>query len=673
MEFPTFPMRQVHLDFHTSPDIPDVGADWDADHFIETLTRARVNSITVFAKCHHGMNYYPTRIGTVHPSLKFDLLGAQIEACHRAGIRCPIYLSVCWDVAAAERHPEWRQIDKDGRQMGGGPFDAYFTNWPYLCVNTAYADELIAQTEELLANYDCDGFFYDILLYNDEGCLCTNCLRDMRDKGLDPQNSEHRQRHNNEVARTFMRRISNVIREKVPHAGIFFNSRWGLLFADEAQYYSQVEIESLPTGGWGYDFYPLWSRYGRDFGLPMLGMTGRFHESWADWGGLKHPDALRFECAGILATGGAISVGDQLHPRAQLNEAVYDVIGEAFGEVEAVERYCIDARPVSQVALLILEENAAKAKLNSGRGILEGASLMLLELHQQFDVITERCPDFSKYDVIVVPDEGHALPGVVERLKAFVAGGGKLLLSHEALLNSEHGNFWLADEMGVDYQSTCESVPDYFKVSDPALQSPATRPNFAYSLYEGPCVRVKPRAGTRVLAEAYETYFNRTWQHYSSHRFTPPKPTKADYPAVTISDNVAYIYGPIFGAYMLHGNLTYRALVGRCLELLQPEPLVRTTAPATTEVTVMQQSERQIVHLVNYHAQRRPPALVESLEVPVPLHEVKVDLRRATPTTRVFLAHSGEQLPFEVRAGVVSVTVPRVDVHAMLVFDGDTN
>lgn len=50
-------MRQVHLDFHTSPDIPDVGADWDAKLFARTLKEARVNSINIFAKCHHGMNY----------------------------------------------------------------------------------------------------------------------------------------------------------------------------------------------------------------------------------------------------------------------------------------------------------------------------------------------------------------------------------------------------------------------------------------------------------------------------------------------------------------------------------------------------------------------------------------------------------------------------------------
>src|SRR4028118_17955 len=97
LRFPTFPMRQAHLDFHTSPRIPHAGADWDADHFARTLQAARVNSITLFAMCHHGMCYYPSKVGPAHPSLSFDLLGEQIEACHRAGIRAPIYLTVVWN------------------------------------------------------------------------------------------------------------------------------------------------------------------------------------------------------------------------------------------------------------------------------------------------------------------------------------------------------------------------------------------------------------------------------------------------------------------------------------------------------------------------------------------------------------------------------------------------
>src|SRR5439155_14063004 len=138
----------------------------------------------------------------------------------------------------------------------------------------------------------------------------------------------------------------------------------------------------------------------------------------------------------------------------------------------------------------------------------------------------------------------------------------------------ETGNFALADTLGVDYLGSATSVPDYFQITDPALHGPVTRPGFPYSLYLGPCARVAPHPGTATLAEAYATYFNRTWEHFSSHRFTPPLAQPAGYPAITRAPKSIYIYGPIFAAYQQHGNLTFRELVGRCLELLLPEPLV---------------------------------------------------------------------------------------------------
>lgn len=53
-----FPMRQIHLDFHTSELIENVAGDFDAEQFSDTLIRAHVNSINLFGRCHHGMMYY---------------------------------------------------------------------------------------------------------------------------------------------------------------------------------------------------------------------------------------------------------------------------------------------------------------------------------------------------------------------------------------------------------------------------------------------------------------------------------------------------------------------------------------------------------------------------------------------------------------------------------------
>ncbi|MES4793389.1 MAG: hypothetical protein C4321_10815, partial [Chloroflexota bacterium] len=143
-------------------------------------------------------------------------------------------------------------------------------------------------------------------------------------------------------------------------------------------------------------------------------MTGRFQKMWADFGGLKTVAQLDFECASMLANNSGCSIGDQLHPRGKLDAAVYRVIGDAYAKVEAAELWCRGAQPVAQVALLLAgEHNAAQ----------DGAAKMLLELHHQFDVINEE-QEFTPYDVLVIPDAARPSPDLVEKLNAYLDGGG---------------------------------------------------------------------------------------------------------------------------------------------------------------------------------------------------------------------------------------------------------
>ena len=297
---------------------------------------------------------------------------------------------------------------------------------------------------------------------------------------------------------------------------------------------------------------------------------------------------------------------------------------------------------------------------------------MLLELHQQFDLITaQTCPDFSRYKLLVLPDRAIADAETAARLRDFVSGGGKMLLSHHALLDD--GQFALSEEMGVSFIGDAASNPDYYQITSKDLFGPVARENFAYCLYEGPSARVAPQPGTEILADAYQTYFNRTGEHFISHGVTCPLPNKADYPAVTQKGNVVYIYGPIFTAYQKHGALSFRALVGGCISRLLPDPLLVTDAPASTEVTLMQQATdtgevRHIAHLVNYSPQRRGSAHVEVLDAPIPLHNVEVSIKEAGEINKAFALRSGTELPITKSAGRVSVVVPYVNAHEMVVF-----
>ncbi len=116
--------RQIHLDFHTSEHIPGIGAAFDANDFVATLKRSHVDSITIFAKCHHGWSYYPTKVGKPHPHLsRPDLLGDMVSALGAADIECPIYISVQWDELSAREHPEWRVVSATNRYQHALPAD----------------------------------------------------------------------------------------------------------------------------------------------------------------------------------------------------------------------------------------------------------------------------------------------------------------------------------------------------------------------------------------------------------------------------------------------------------------------------------------------------------------------------------------------------------------------
>ena len=56
----TYPRRQVHLDFHTQPDLKNVGAHFRKEQFQSALREGNVSSITVFARC-----YRPSPSGPV--------------------------------------------------------------------------------------------------------------------------------------------------------------------------------------------------------------------------------------------------------------------------------------------------------------------------------------------------------------------------------------------------------------------------------------------------------------------------------------------------------------------------------------------------------------------------------------------------------------------------------
>ena len=377
--------RQIHLDFHTHGDIPDVGASFDPGEFAQTLTEAHVNSITCFARCHHGWIYYDTKAFPErrHPHLKRNLLPEQIEACHRRGIRVPIYVTVQWDAYTANEHPEWRVVDPDGKLEGTPPYEPGF--YGSLCVNTPYRELLKKQVTEIVSLMPADGFFFDIMVPKD--CSCSWCRAKMREEGVDAYSKEARQRFGLASLNQFKIEMTHFVHGLAREASVFYNAgHVGTRHRSVSDAYTHFELETLPSGEWGYLHFPVTARYVRTLGKEYLGQTGKFHTSWGDFHSYKNEVALEYECFRMLALGAKCLVGDQLHPDGRLDREVYRRIGRVYSEIEKKEPWCVDVDALADIGVLTPEESMGAGFGQLPRAI-KGATEMLEELAQQFDIL----------------------------------------------------------------------------------------------------------------------------------------------------------------------------------------------------------------------------------------------------------------------------------------------
>lgn len=651
------PYRQVHLDFHTSEKIPGVGSRFSRDNFAQALKVGHIDSITLFAKCHHGWSYFDSAVNARHPGLDFDLLDEQLEVCRELGVRTQIYISAGLDEHYAREHAECICAGPAGTPS------LLYPGYHRLCLGTPYLDKLAAETEEVMRRYagKFDGVFFDIV--EPTPCLCEYCIQGMEAQGLDPQKAEDRESYARQVYFRYTERVKAAVFQYAPGMAIFHNGghipRGDRKIAFCNTWH--LELESLPTGGWGYDHFPLSAAYARTLGREFLGMTGKFHKSWGEFGGFKHPNALRYEAALAAACGGRCSVGDQLHPDGQFDLATYRLIGQAYAELEQKEPWLAGADNVADVALLSAEAFSGGRERNHPSDA--GANRILLEGHYLYDVIDTEA-DFSRYKLLILPD-GITLEdeGLRQKIAAFAEKGGRLLLSGRS--GTADGAFAL--DFGVRFGGKAAFVPSYLR---PAFELPPNG-STCYVMYSQ-SYAIEPQADFpgEVTAMRVDPYFNRGYGHFCSHQHTPYDRERVS-PAVVIAGNTAYIAWDIFAEYAQQGSLHLKNLVIDVLDrLLGRDKRFETSLGAygVTTLTAQPQARRLVNHLL-YAVPRRRGDGVEIIEDIQPVYGTQCALRLEKEPKRVYLVPQGEDLLYAFSDGVLRYTVERFSCHAMVAIE----
>ncbi len=668
------PSRQVHLDFHTSEFIPGIGKDFDKNQFQEALRIGNVNSITIFAKCHHSWCYYPTKVGMPHPNLeRHDLLGEMIEACHEIGVSAPIYITVGWSSNDAENHPEWCATNPDGSYIvtGGAKAEGQseknpdpnarrpIASWKWLYPLDDYLEHILALTDEICSSYSVDGIFYDIT--NGPVSYSASAIKRMRTRGYDPKKEADILKFNEWVWKNFMSSCRSVIENRHPAARVFFNGTTVMHSKSPLARNTQVgmhesnthhELEDLPTTWGGYDKFPLRSKFFHNTGRKLLAQSGKFHTMWGEFGGFKHPDSIRFEAASMIAFGAACSMGDQLHPNGAMDMSTYRSIGYAFEYVEQIEEYGLGGKPVSNLGLYLTQSESDD----------EGTSRMLLETHNDY-VVVDPETDWTELDTIVLSGAASLDETQARKLTEFVKQGGGLLVQGESALDSRKKEFFI--EIGADYLGEANYDEDYLVIGDQLRGNIVASPIINYEA----ALRVSAHEDSEILAALQEPYFNRTYERYCSHQNTPNQLEDAPHPGAIRKDRVIFLPHRMGKLYFEHGARVHRDIFTNALELLYKDPILRIDLPSAGRISFLKQAEfsRYVLHVLY-----GPPMMrgrCEIVEDFPALRDIAVEIRVPETIAKAQLVPQNIEIDFrQTDSGSIEFFIPEMAAHQAIAF-----
>ena len=353
-----------------------------------------------------------------------------------------------------------------------------------------------------------------------------------------------------------------------------------------------------------------------------------------------------------------------------MDRETYRIIGEAYSRVEEREPWLDKVTPIADIALYSYEgwlasrpeqRAAVNAKLTD-----VGAMRLLCDGHYLFHVVDDE-QDLTPYKLVVLPDNIILDAALKAKLEAYVAAGGKILATGRSAIG-EDGE--LAFELGAKRLGERAIYPAF---ATPEVEL-ADMGRAGYVIYERPTQCVVATEGATVIASASEPYFERTAEHFCSHRHAPEAPGCVG-AMITVGAAGAYMAFPACYEYANIGSQIVKQLWCATVDRLLGEgkTVSTPTVPTQASVTLMDQKDesRFVLHVVyaprNLKGNDRK---VEVIEDCLPVYDTEVSLKMGGKRAlRVYSAPDGEEIVFEQKGDTLSFKIDKFLIHGMAVID----
>lgn len=655
------------IDNHITEDDPSAMAQFDPQRYVALVKRAEVEAAMVYATCHNGNCYYPTKVGHMHAGLRGrDIFGEVVALLRRENIVPVAYYTSIFHNHAAKSNPAWRMTLARGTQHDG--------RYWWCCPNNAqYVAFAKAQIGEVI-RYDVEGIFNDMTFWPGI-CVCACCREKyLRQTGSEiPQEIDWAdsrwvafQRFREESMARFTQGITDHIHAQrqitVTHQTSPLMHGW------MGSYTLGIARACDYASG---DFYG-----GRDqhiLGCKLLAaasqrqpyefMTSRSVDL-RDHTSMKSAAELTAEAATTLTNGGAYLFIDAINPDGTLEQDVYTRLGSVTKSLEPLRAMVKQHRPMITADTALYYSSAARVGEGITTGIMSpdsgnpvmhevlGTSIILTQAHVPFCAVTSAAKDYTGIRTLILNNVRYMSRRENERLRAFVQDGGTLIATGLTSLyemdGSTSGDFGLADVFGVSFTGRFAKRFHYLSFVD--------RHWLVASHAAGPLVVAKD---AQVIARINEPLFDPDAAKYMSIHSNPPG-ALTDYAALTVnpfgSGRCIYLSAPVL-ALQHNAQQVFGAWLMR--EFAPSAMIVETNAPACVEITVSRSTTATayLIGLVNYQK-----------ELPnIPVHDLVLKLRLPdAPAPRGCTRVSdGKQLEPQIAAGILRIELPLLKTWEM--------
>jgi hypothetical protein len=361
---------------------------------------------------------------------------------------------------------------------------------------------------------------------------------------------------------------------------------------------------------------------------------------------IKPAEHLKQEAAVVLMQGGGFQI---YHNPTRSGYLVEPIIAQE----EAVAAFCRareaashKSSTVPQVALLLSSESfwdksdAVFAPWGDVFLELEGALHALLNLHYSVDILAEHQlqPRLGEFPLVIIPDS-HKLTGEFRKaLTNYVDQGGNLLLLGEKCA----------------------------RLFEPILGA---------ELEGGPAEKAVELASAAGITNA-----NGLWQNVKlttaqgAGSFYPTRDTRKDGQiAATVNSygkgKVGAVYGPVASIYFRSHHPWLREFIGELTAKLFPDPAVRVEGPYCLDVALRTTRDGKLsVHLLNTAGMPLPDRYGFTDFIP-PLENIRLSIKTAARPKSVTWVPDGGVLDWSWTDGRLTVTVPKLKIHGVVVWD----